>query len=1034
MPGVEPPATRPFVGRTRERALLRHLIRDAAEGRPAVVVVSGVAGAGKTALLGWAAREATDAGAFVLRTSGSEGALPWAPLRRLSAGLPELAPVLAGGTGDVDALGAALADALAAQARRRLLAVVVDDVHELEPSSAAALAAVLATLDDTGARSPLSLLVLLAGREPVTEGSVADRALRLDAARVVTLGGLDQHDVQDLVRLAGGRPTPSLVGDLLDDTRGLPLLVESALDRLAQGTDPVEGGRVRTIADAVRARLRPLDSGALDVLRLAALLSEPWDPADVRRAGPHDDATVWAAVQAALDAGVAAPAHHGLRFSHPLVRTALLDGLSADRRRQLHRTIADSLVAAFPDRTLDDPTLVQVAGHRLRAGDGGAGDLYRRAGEITGAWGAWPDAARFLAAAAEAGQDLWFEAGRAAYLALDAEQAEDLLGRAIDRAGDPTTALRAATFLVRSRAGARFRIGTRVDVHELDVALRAADTAGVAAALLIEAESALAEALMVSEESERALAVLAGARRRASGPATDTYGPSETQGGAVERALGRLDFAEGIHRLRRLELAEADRCFRTGARRSAAEDGGTALLHRSRLALSMLMQGSVRAARELAEDVEERTRAAGHLGETGFTAAQLAAGHVLAGAAAAGPTAEAVERAHRRWRASGHAYTAALLAPVIAMVEARAQAAPLVPAVPELDRPSSVSALAAVEAGDVVEAGARRARARWRDGVRGPVTQASEGIAVALVEVGDMLDEPAVVLSAAEAVEELYDRGVLVTLGWPTVVPRLAAIVARHRGDLDRARRLADHAAGLCERERVAAEGAKVLLEQARGVAAAGGSRREVAAGLGEAAEAFDAQGMVGWTRRTDAVAERLGLGGVGTHAARERTIFTSDVVASTASNVRLGDALYLEQLRVHDRLVRSRLREFGGVEIKHTGDGINAAFDDATEAVHCTLTALDDIAAWRRAEPDLALQVRIGLAHGPAIPSGGDWFGVVQSEAARLCALAEPGEVVVTAEVRARLAASGVALDPLGPQRMKGLPGEIEVFRVRRS
>ena len=218
MPGVEPPATRPFVGRTRERALLRHLIRDAAKGRPAVVVVSGVAGAGKTALLGWAAREATDAGAFVLRTSGSEGALPWAPLRRLSAGLPELAPVLATGTGDVDALGAALADALAAQARRRLLAVVVDDVHELEPSSAAALTAVLATLDDTGARSPLSLLVLLAGREPVTEGSVADRALRLDAARVVTLGGLDQHDVQDLVRLAGGRPTPSLVGELLDDT------------------------------------------------------------------------------------------------------------------------------------------------------------------------------------------------------------------------------------------------------------------------------------------------------------------------------------------------------------------------------------------------------------------------------------------------------------------------------------------------------------------------------------------------------------------------------------------------------------------------------------------------------------------------------------------------------------------------------------------------------------------------------------------------------------------------------------------------
>src|SRR5262245_51517181 len=90
MPGVEPPASRPFVGRTRERALVRHLIRDAAGGRAAVVVVSGVAGAGKTALLGWAAREAADAGASVLRASGSEDAVPGAAPRRLAAHFPEV--------------------------------------------------------------------------------------------------------------------------------------------------------------------------------------------------------------------------------------------------------------------------------------------------------------------------------------------------------------------------------------------------------------------------------------------------------------------------------------------------------------------------------------------------------------------------------------------------------------------------------------------------------------------------------------------------------------------------------------------------------------------------------------------------------------------------------------------------------------------------------------------------------------------------------------------------------------------------------
>jgi class 3 adenylate cyclase len=1020
MPGVvEPPASRPFVGRTRERALVRHLIRDAAEGRAAVVVVSGVAGAGKTALLGWAAREAADAGAFVLRASGSEDALPGAAPRRLAAHLPE---VDLGTTGDAEGLGAAMAGALAAQARRRLVAVVVDDVHELEPSSAAALGAVLAGLDDTGARSPLSLLVLLAGREPVAEGSLADRALRLDATRAVTLGGFDRQDVHDLVRLAGERPTPDLVGELLDDTGGLPLLVVSALDGRAHGA-PVEAGRVRTIADALRSRLRPLDPAALDVLRLAALLGEPWHPVDVVRSGPYDDATVRAAVEAARDAGVAVPARHGLRFSHPLVRTALLDGLSDDRRRLFHRLIADGLAAGGPGLGLDDQTLVRVADHRLRAGAGADGDLCRRAGEIAGGWAAWREAARFFSAAAEAGQELWFEAGRAAYLAHDPDRAEELLGRAIERTDDAATAVQAAMVLVRCRAGQRFRIGTRVDTRELEAALGAASTTGVAPATVIEAEAAMAEALLVSGESEQALRVVGDARRRSPGP------PS----GDLERALGRLDFAEGIHRLRRLELAAADRCFRSGAKRSAAEDEPTALLHRSRLALITLMQGSVRAARDQAQEVEERTRAAGRLGEAGFAAAQLAAGYVLAGAAAAGATAEAAEQAHRLWRATGYAYTAALLAPVLAIVGTRAQAVPLVPTEPDLDPPSVVPALAAAEAGDAGEARARLRRARWRGGVQGPVTQNSEGIAVAGVELGDLLDEPQVVASAAGAVETLYERGVLVTLGWPASVLRLAAVVARHRGDARRAQRLAEQAAGWCEHERVGAEAAKVRLELARCEAAAGGSRRDVAALLAEAADAFDAEGMVGWASRAEAVAERLGHAVVRARAARERTIFTSDVVGSTASNVRLGDALYLEQLRIHDRLVRARLREFGGIEIKHTGDGLNAVFHDTTEAARCALAVQDDITAWHRAEPDLALLLRIGLAHGPAIPSGGDWFGLVQSEAARLCALAQPGEVIGTAGVTGRLARAGLAVDELGPQQMKGLPDAIEVFRLRR-
>ena len=132
----------------------------------------------------------------------------------------------------------------------------------------------------------------------------------------------------------------------------------------------------------------------------------------------------------------------------------------------------------------------------------------------------------------------------------------------------------------------------------------------------------------------------------------------------------------------------------------------------------------------------------------------------------------------------------------------------------------------------------------------------------------------------------------------------------------------------------------------------------------------------------------------------RERTIFTNDVVGSTAANVRLGDPLYLEQLRVHDRIVRGRLRACHGVELKHTGDGINAAFDEPADAVGCALAVLTDFRDWRAHEPDLALEIRCGLARGPVIPSSGDFYGLVQSEAARLCSLASPGEVLATAAV----------------------------------
>jgi MoxR-like ATPase len=186
---VAGPARR-FVGRTGERTLLRHLLRDAAEGRPAIVVVSGVPGAGKSALLEWASDEAARLGARVLRASCYESSLPFAAVGRLVAPFRELAEMVTtsrsttGGAGPDATLGGAatsdlprsLVDALVTRARRRPLAVMLDDVQDLGDASRTVLDDALAGLDDAGTRQSLPLFVLLTARAPLDAGGLADRA------------------------------------------------------------------------------------------------------------------------------------------------------------------------------------------------------------------------------------------------------------------------------------------------------------------------------------------------------------------------------------------------------------------------------------------------------------------------------------------------------------------------------------------------------------------------------------------------------------------------------------------------------------------------------------------------------------------------------------------------------------------------------------------------------------------------------------------------------------------------------------------
>jgi class 3 adenylate cyclase len=1064
------PATPEFIGRTAERTLLRHLIHEAVDGRPAIVVVSGVPGAGKTALLEWMSDAANKIGAEVVRASGYESSLPFAALRRLATPFPELAAaVTSSGTGTDDAtatdatvrgstmsdLPRALVEAITARARRRPLAMLLDDVQDLGDASRTVLDDALAGIDDAGARQPLHLFVMLTARAPIDPGGLADRALRLGAVRTIALGGFDNQEVVEFAAAAGRQLGRTGVIELLENTGGLPLLVESEVQRLRTSSErhgvgelrqPADDARIRSVSDALRLRFDQIDEATRQTLQRAAVLGEPWNPDELAVVAQQSEAQIDAMIGAAEKARLISRSGRDVRFAHPLVRTDLLDRLSTERRYAMHRSIAERLRAHYASGgTFGDEAVVQIADHLLRAGPDIARDQIAeaalRAGRIAMEWTAYDQASRFLAASANASVGLYpadelatrfLEAGRAAYYDYDNDLAEALFAQAISfarQSANDAVRLSAALLLTRMRGAHRQQPWEHIDVSELRQAL--SEDTDVEVGVRVQAEAALAEGLIGSGDGETAMPILAAARDAASAVALD---PS------IEDALGRVDFTAGVQQMTLLDLDAADKLFASAL--NHALSGGNVLtvyLARSRLALLGLMRGTIRRSHAELVEVEQRTVSAGLWGEAGLAAALMAFAEVFAGHSEA---TECVERAHRQWRRTGNPWNGAIVSALVPALGARSanpRRRARDPSSPwgtgtDVATPSTFAALAAVEANDVGAARRVLETARWRGGLRGPLTLNNTAVPTALIEVGDFVGDSSIVQAGFSAMETMHERGVLVTFPWPACVARLLAVGARHLGEIEQARRYVDAALDLANREDLGPERAKCLLESAR-IAKVSAAPGEAEAAMAEAVQAFDEESMHGWVSRCDDVGRQMGLPpAVGSSALiRERTILTNDVVGSTVSNARLGDVLYLEQLRVHDRLLRARLNEFRGVENKHTGDGLNAVFDDRADAVRCALAAMRDFQAWYVEEPDLALQIRCGLAHGSLVPSGGDFFGLVQSEAARVCSLAGTGEVLATARV-VEACPPGVAATSLGRRELRGLPTVIEVFRLTQA
>jgi class 3 adenylate cyclase len=154
-------------------------------------------------------------------------------------------------------------------------------------------------------------------------------------------------------------------------------------------------------------------------------------------------------------------------------------------------------------------------------------------------------------------------------------------------------------------------------------------------------------------------------------------------------------------------------------------------------------------------------------------------------------------------------------------------------------------------------------------------------------------------------------------------------------------------------------------------------------------------------------------------------TLLMTDIVDSTATASRLGDAAWKQVLLDHNGVVRAQLGRFGGTEVNTTGDGFLATFRSAVGALRCA-------AAIRDVLRTTGIEVRAGVHTGEVEVIGTDIGGVAVHAAARIMALAGPSEVFVSFATVGLADGSGLEFETQGAREVKGLDRPIEVFRLR--
>jgi len=186
------------------------------------------------------------------------------------------------------------------------------------------------------------------------------------------------------------------------------------------------------------------------------------------------------------------------------------------------------------------------------------------------------------------------------------------------------------------------------------------------------------------------------------------------------------------------------------------------------------------------------------------------------------------------------------------------------------------------------------------------------------------------------------------------------------------------------------------------------------------------------YTGDTDALVDVIQEFLTGAHPAPDldrslATVLFTDIVGSTQRAGQLGDRRWRYLLDEHHARIRRLLERYRGNEVDTAGDGFFVTFDGPARAIRCA-------AAIRDAVREIGVEIRAGLHTGEVERKGRSVMGLAVHVGARVGALAQAGEVLVTSTVRSLVLGSGISFADRGLHELKGVADQWQLYAVEHT